>query len=128
MTPIPYKTSKAEILFVDVPKGAKDFHIGDFTGNLKYYVGLLMRPQNIELPEGQWIYLCRLSEVSEEQAKILADSIEPTEGRICYRDFDGSSDEWLDKSDWFDTALESLQSLSKSLGLVNPVILIKNQK
>jgi len=69
-------TSKARILFVSVPEEAKAFHIGDFTGNLNYFRGLLIRPCSIELPDGQWQFLSLLKDATESQAQQITDNLE----------------------------------------------------
>ena len=122
-----YTTTKATILFVEFPNDAE---------SIIYYPRSIIfadstwkktkRGKRIELPEGTWQFITLLKDAREDVAMTLVDSISPYENRVCYRDYEGSPDEWLDRSDYFDTAIESLHSLANSLGVKgNCAVLVK---
>lgn len=126
-----FTTSKARILFVSVPEDAIRFSVENerwlnFTISVWDKAKQTDGTEKIMLPDGDWTLLSLLKDADEEKAASVVDSISPFENRVCYRDYEGSPDEWLDRSDYFDTALESLHSLANYLGCEgNQAILIE---
>ena len=119
-----YTTTKATILFVEVPEDIYGAEV--VNGNLKHFIEGSPFAITQKLPNATWQFITLLKDAREDVAMTLVDSISPYENRVCYRDYEGSPDEWLDRSDYFDTAIESLHSLATSLGVKgNAAVLVK---
>jgi len=144
---IPFKTSKVEGLFVSVPLDAmhlflnmgylawKQFDKSDWitggdilkdvdiaSSEMKYLTG------GTKLPSGNYSILCRLNDASEEQAAcVVGKQYLKGDDEDYWFQYVMKDDELMVRAHVFcDTALESLQSLAKSLGAKdNDLILIK---
>ena len=115
-----FKTSKAELLFLDLPKDAMSVNIPDYKKAymkfhaLAYRIGA--RANFIEIPVG-YALISKLSETTENVAKELVDEI--FEGR--YKNYAN------DYPVWFHYATDSLNSIAHHLGLnlENNIYLLK---
>ena len=118
-----FKTSKAELLFVSLPKGIGTVLV-DRNQLMEQYSTVTNKKKGIaiELPQGNWQLIGKLSEVSEEVAKRLVDDDEIYE---CY--FSGF-EKWIDIYKDYNnsepmpygvvfTAIESLTSIATHLGM-----------
>ena len=101
-----FKTSKAELLFVVLPKGAYDVKISQLIGDRQK---IRTRNESMPLPQGNWQLIGKLSEVSEEVAKGLVERCDCEGPCIDYKDY---SKHWS-----CDTAIESLTSIATHLGM-----------
>lgn len=74
-----FKTSKAELLFVNLPKDAYDADwdgIVDFGSKFMLYKRPNRPLENIKLPHGDWQLVGRFSETTEDVARELVDGQE----------------------------------------------------
>lgn len=106
-----YLTSKAELLFVVLPKDAYDVHMVEDLGHTFVVFKRPNRPlDNIEIPEG-YTLLGSLTTIPEDVAKGLVDGNETGTLFEDYILFRGNL------QNYFDTALESLTSIATHLGM-----------
>ena len=101
-----FKTSKAELLFVVLPKGAYDVKISQLIGDRQK---IRTRNESMPLPQGNWQLIGKLSEVSEEVAKGLVDDIE-FENTDYYMDYKIMKFGFI-------KAIPSLTSIATQLGM-----------
>ena len=117
-----FETTKATILFVEVPDGS---HIIVHDDAAKYSLvnGDRVPPiEQLDLPEGTWQFITLLKDASEEQAVNVVDSIFDK----YYMDYENPNNNTYAPGYTFDTALESLHSLATSLGVKgNAAVLVK---
>jgi len=108
-------TSKGTFTIIDVPKGATVVYVtsnGDliaFIDNEPYFTGFFV-PGNYSLIGADPLNL------TEDEWGQVVESINPIGNKICYRDFQGHLEEWLDTGDWYDTAELSGHSLLTASG------------
>ena len=114
-----FKTSKAELLFVVLPKGAYDVKISQLIGDRQK---IRTRNESMPLPQGNWQLIGKLSEVSEEVAKGLVESCTIQQIDLDMNKIGESETKSLDYSRKYPvhslpTALESLTSIATHLGM-----------
>lgn len=115
-------------LFVEIEDGAK-CEISKRGGVLTATTyGIAKHEYSFTLPEGQWQILSMLDEVGEEQAMEIV-SANQNIYNTWYRDYCYKmGTKKPDTVFQFDTALESLRSLSSSLGLKGRIVILKQIK
>lgn len=114
-----FKTSKAELLFVVLPKGAYDVKISQLIGDRQK---IRTRNESMPLPQGNWQLIGKLSEVSEEVAKGLVDEdvLQETDLDMLpiapptYHYWDYTTQHKLGR---FTSAIPSLNSIATHLGM-----------
>lgn len=99
-----FKTSKAEILFVVLPKDAYDVRCLPLMNVLSFGSFTI---KSISLPHGNWQLIGKLSEIKEDVARELVDRCNCNGPCIDYKDYSKHSS--------CDTATESLNSLATHL-------------
>lgn len=101
------------LLICGLPQDAKNFRWSH--GNLCY--DCLIAPEPFNIPPGPWQYHCRLSEITEEQAKALVRSSTDSYGRpYQYENYLFSSHPF--QSYDLSTAIKSFQSLLEANGVL----------
>lgn len=109
-------TTKGEILAVQVPEGASVISLNVAMDILSYSINGI--PNLIDLPSNNWQLIAPLSEVTEDQAKMMVDDISIG----MYVDYTVNAE--FGKKRRFDTALDSFKSLMKANEVTgNPIIL-----
>ena len=112
---IQFETTKAKILFVEVPSDITWVKITS-SGNIVCKVDKTFSVQT--LPEGTWQFITLLKDAREDQAKTMMYQ----NNLLGYRNFVIESSPIL----LFDNAIESLHSLANSLGVKgNAAVLVK---
>ena len=115
-----YTTTKATILFVEVPEQTSGVHIvnGETDALMPYKQnGIFLNGPQL-LPKGDWKFITLLKDAGEEQAKTMMYQ----NNLLGYRNFVIESSPIL----LFDNAIESLHSLATSLGVKgNAAVLVK---
>jgi len=123
-----FETTKATILFVEVPEDARHIHTNIF-GGCWLLVHTDSRWQEYELGDKDWQFITLLKDAREEDAMTLVDDC-PYFAK-CWKKYDrtesigkGATIYNPDVSCW--TAIESLHSLANSLGVKgNCAVLVK---
>ena len=126
-----YTTTKATILFVEVPEQTSGVHIvnGETDALMPYKQnGIFLNGPQL-LPKGDWKFITLLKDAREEDAMTLVDDC-PYFAK-CWKKYDrtesigkGATIYNPDVSCW--TAIESLHSLANSLGVKgNAAVLVK---
>lgn len=117
------ETSKAKIIFVSVPNGARDFRIATIGSRLLFR----QKETNfisdfIDLPQGNWTILNVLDDVTDDEAEMVVESfIGAFKYFKCYNTIDNEKGFVL-------SATESLHSLATSLGVQGKTIIIYELK
>ena len=123
------ETTKATILFVEVPEDARRFSVykNEHTNNFLLYIE--KEAKVVSIPRGTWQFITLLKDAREDQAR----EIIPAKTAHTYTyEHAWSYDAYPDYEDmelpFKSTALESLHSLANSLGVKgNTAILIQNK-
>lgn len=114
------ETSKAKIIFKDLPSNANRFKVfNDEKPYLSYFVGVETLREF--LPQGNWTILNVLDGVTEDEAEMVADDflfMFTKEGFKSYLSYDIG----------LRTATESLHSLATSLGVEGKTIILYELK
>jgi hypothetical protein len=123
-----------DIYAVDVPDGSKLHHV-DTTLSGKPYLAHKFRDDElaneyeiIDLPPGQWKYLClSTTQKEEEAARVVEYNYKPFDPSVIrYENYD--SDGWTIGQRHFRTAIQSLSSMNKAFELSGTWALIQKEK
>lgn len=123
----PIKTTKGEILAVQVSEGASVISLNVPMDILSYSINGI--PNLIDLPSNNWQLIAPLSEVTEEQAKMMVEAkhnlkYADRNDLTGYRSYGKLHTDG--KPYWLATALDSFKSLMQANGVTgNPIILFK---
>lgn len=121
------KTNKGEFLFVGLPDGSCNFTIIEShsymkSPRLEHSIG------GIDLPPGNYQFITTTQTATEEEAKEIVDSIADKynqagrgKNKLQFKEYNTNTlPDCL-----FDTAMESLQSLTKSIGATGNCAILK---
>ena len=121
------ETSKAKIIFVSVPNGARDFRIATIGSRLLFR----QKETNfisdfIDLPQGNWTIINVLDDVTEDESEIIVEQVRVKGWKS--KAFKNYKNHISSNKDSYIFADQSLHSLATSLGVEGKTIIIYELK